>query len=193
MVRPGLRHREQGSALAISLLALAVLVTAGLSWEAFRSARSARATAEGVLRDYAAFAAVQFGRETQARLDSHASAGLNAARHRALGHAGDMAIARSPMRDCDCAPPSATQTMFAVSESGVTFVDGAPLDPLLVPALIADELPARMNPRHSARVLEDGRLLVTSIARQGTRPLPSSTPGTSTTTSITRSPRRARR
>jgi hypothetical protein len=171
MVRPRLRHREQGSALAISLLALAVLVTAGLSWEAFRSARSARATAEGVLRDYAAFAAVQFGRETQARLDSHASAGLNAARHRALGHAGDLAIARSPERDCDCAPPPATQTMFAVSESGVTFVDGAPLDPLLVPALIADELPARMNPRHSARVLEDGRLLVTSIARQGTRPL----------------------
>jgi signal transduction histidine kinase len=61
--------------------------------------------------------------------------------------------------------------MFAVSEGGVTFVDGAPLDPLLVPALIAAELPARLNPRHSARVLEDGRLLVTSIARQGTRPL----------------------
>jgi signal transduction histidine kinase len=169
-MRSDLPGRESGSALAISLLALAVLVTAGLSWEAFRSARSARATAEGVLRDYAGFAAVQFGREAQARLDNHIAAGLSAARHRALQHMGDLAIARSGTRDCDCAPPSATETMFAVSQSGVALVDGAPLDSSLVSALIA-EIPSRTNTRHLARVLDDGRLLATSVARQGTSPL----------------------
>ena len=169
-MRRALSNRDSGSALAISLLALAVLVTAGLSWEAFRSARSARATAEGVLRDYAAFAAVQFGRETQARLDNHAAAGMSAARHRAMEHVGNLAIARSGTRDCDCVPPATTETMFAVSESGVTFIEGAPLDPALVSSLVA-EIPTRTNPRHLARVMDDGRLVVTGIARQGTAPL----------------------
>ena len=106
MRRFGRTARDAGSALAIFLLALAVLVTAGLSWEAFRSARSARATAEGVLRDYASFAAVQFARETQARLDPAAAAGISTARHRAEGHVGS--LRREGARDCDCSPPGAT-------------------------------------------------------------------------------------
>jgi signal transduction histidine kinase len=95
---------------------------------------------------------------------------MSAARHRALGHIGDLAIARSATRDCDCAPPASTKTVFAVSESSVTFVDGAPLDQALISTLVA-EVPTRRNPRPLARVLDDGRLLVTSIARQGTAPL----------------------
>ena len=169
MTRPASRAWDSGSALAISLLGLAVLVTAGLSWEAFRSARSARATAEGVLRDYASFAAVQFGRETQARLELHVSTGLTAARHRATGHAGEIMRAGGA-RDCDCAPPAATQTMFAVTGNGVEVFEGPPLDPSLVSALVA-ELPTRGTPGHSARVLDDGRLLVTGTVRQATPPI----------------------
>ena len=163
MRRFGRTARDAGSALAIFLLALAVLVTAGLSWEAFRSARSARATAEGVLRDYASFAAVQFARETQARLDPAAAAGISAARHRAEGHAGS--LRREGARDCDCSPPGATQTMFVLSESGLTVLDGTALDPSLVSSLKAD-LPQRPSPRHSIRLLDDGRLLVTTAANQ---------------------------
>ena len=133
--------RSSGSPLAIVLLGLAVLVTAGLSWEAFRNARSARATAEGVLRDYASFAAVQFARETQARLDPIAATGLSAVKHRAEGHTGD--LVRPGARDCDCAPPAATQTMFVLSESGPLFVHGPPLDPSLLTSLVA-ELPTRL-------------------------------------------------
>ena len=155
--------RDAGSPLAISLLGLAVLVTAGLSWEAFRSARNARATAEGVLRDYATFAAVQFARESQARLDPAAAAGINAVRHRAEGHVGS--LLREGARDCDCAPPSATETMFVLSEAGVTFTNGTALDPSLVSSLVA-ELPTRRTPRHSIRLLDDGRLLVTAAAKQ---------------------------
>ena len=126
MPRTFTRPWESGSALAISLLGLAVLVTIGLSWEAFRSARNARAAAESVLRDYASFAAVQFGRETQARLDTPISSGLAAVRHRVTGH--EAALARAGERDCDCAPPAATQTMFVVTGDGVKVLDGPPLD-----------------------------------------------------------------
>src|SRR5262245_4040332 len=164
MRRFGRTARDAGAALAILLLALAVLVTAGLSWEAFRSARGARATAEGVLRDYASFAAVQFARETQARLDPAATAGISAARHRAEGHVGS-SLRREGMRDCDCSPPAATQTMFVLSGSGLTVLDGPALDPSLVSSLKA-ELPTRPPPRHSIRLLDDGRLLVTAAANQ---------------------------
>jgi len=165
---PGRIARSSGSPLAIVLLGLAVLVTAGLSWEAFRNARSARATAESVLRDYASFAAVQFARETQARLDPAASAGLSAVRHRAEGHTGD--LVRPGARDCDCAPPAATQTTFILGETGPAFVDGRPLDPALVTSLVA-ELPTRRTIRHSIRVLDDGRLLVTAGAMQQGQPV----------------------
>jgi signal transduction histidine kinase len=160
--------RQSGSTFAISLLGLAVLVTAGLSWEAFRSARGARATAEGVLRDYASFAAVQFGRETQTRLDGPVASGLSAVRHRAMGHVGEMA--RTGARDCDCTPPTATETMFALTENGVGFIEGTPLDPSIVSRLIA-ELPKQPAGRHTARVLDDGRLVVTSVVKLATPPL----------------------
>ncbi len=164
---PGSAARGSGSALAISLLGLAVLVTAGLSWEAFRSARSARATAEGVLRDYASFAAVQFGRESQARLEPQAAAGISAVRHRAEGHLGTMV---RDTRDCECAAPAATQTLFALTAAGVVFNDGPALDASLVNMLVA-ELPTRRLPHQVIRLLDDGRVVVTGLARQSTQPM----------------------
>jgi signal transduction histidine kinase len=165
MARAFARPWESGSALAISLLALAVLVTAGLSWEAYRSARNARATAEGVLRDYASFAAVQFGREAQARLMPSVEAGLAAVRHRAVSHA------RGSVRtgDCDCAPPAATKTMFVVSDGAVTVLEGQPLDAALASELV-DSLPARLSSQHCVRVLDDRRLLVTGVLRLAAPP-----------------------
>ena len=145
------------------LLVLAVIVTAGLSLEAARSARRARATAEGVLRDYASIAAVQFARESQARFDQQMASGVSAARHRAEGHPRDKVQAAG--RECDCAPPSATRTTFAVSPAGVLFTEGEPLDPKLVARLTTDLAPAAGAHRPSLRILDDGNVLVVAGGR----------------------------
>ena len=146
----------------IVLLTLAVLVTAGLSLEAVRSARTARATAEGVLRDYAAIAAVQFARESQARLDSQASTGISAARHRADRHAGE--TVRPGARECDCAPPPGTRTTFVVGPDGLLAIDGDPLEAGLVREISAAITPPVPMSKPAMRVLDDGSLLVTAAA-----------------------------
>jgi signal transduction histidine kinase len=161
--------RPSGSALVIVLLSLAVLVTGGLSLEAVRSARTARTTAEGVLRDYAAIAAVQFARETQARLDTHVSTGLSAARHRLDRHIGD--LVRPGVRECDCAPPDGTETTFAVGRDGLLSVDGEPIDPALAAELSAAVAPPAPMARPSLRLLDDGRVLVTVAAWRQNRPV----------------------
>ena len=154
----------RGPAVVVALLVLAVLVTGGLSFEAVRSARAARATAEGVLRDYASIAAIQFGREVQARLDPLLAQGISAARHTAEEHIG--AVDRPGARNCDCAPPKGTRTLFAVSSRGLAFHDGDPM-----PGGLVDELAARVNPaapmsRPSLRVLDDERVVATAPGRR---------------------------
>jgi signal transduction histidine kinase len=161
--------RRSGPALVIVLLVLAVLVTAGLSLEAVRSARSARATAEGVLRDYATIAAVQFVRESQSQLDGLIQSGLSAARQRADTHAMDHAGQR--MRDCDCTPPAATQTMFAISRTGLVFLDGEPLEPSLVAGIAAAVQPTRGTGRPAVRLIEGDRVLATAWGRRGLEPV----------------------
>jgi signal transduction histidine kinase len=158
-----------GSALVIVLLTLAGLVTGGLSLEAVRSARSARTTAEGVLRDYAAIAAVQFARESQARLDAQISAGLSAARHRIDGHIGE--TTRPGARECDCAPPPETRTMFAIGQDGVLFEQGEPLAPPLAAQLSVGVQPPGRIARPAMRLLDDGTVLVTSAAWRQGRPI----------------------
>jgi len=153
----------------MALLVLAVLVTSGLSLEAVRSARAARATAEGVLRDYASIAAIQFGREVQARLDPLLSQGISAARHRAEEHLG--AVDRPGAGSCDCAPPQGTRTLFAVSARGLAFHDGDPM-----PAGLVDELAARVDPaapmtRPALRVLDDDRVVATAPGRRQGKPV----------------------
>jgi signal transduction histidine kinase len=161
--------RRSGPALVIVLLVLAVLVTAGLSLEAVRSARTARATAEGVLRDYATIAAVQFVRESQSQLDGLIQSGLSAARQRADTHAVDHAGQR--VRDCDCTPPAATRTLFAISRAGLVVLDGDPLEPALVTELAAAVQPTRAAARPAVRLIEGDRLLVTAWGRRGTEPV----------------------
>jgi len=153
----------------IVLLVLAVLVTAGLSLEAVRSARTARATAEGVLRDYATIAAVQFVRESQSQLDGLIQSGLSAARQRADTHAVDHAGQR--MRDCDCTPPAASRTMFAVSRQGLVFLEGEPLEAALVAELAAAVQPTRGTTRYAVRLIDGDGVLATAWGRRGTEPV----------------------
>ena len=155
--------------MVIALLLLAVVVTSGLSWEAVRSARAARATAEGVLRDYASIAAIQFGREVRARLDPQLSQGISAARHAMQQHVGAGTGSRE---GCDCAPPKTTRTMFAVSREGVEFIQGEPM-----PAGLADELadsvasPEPTATRPSLRLLGGNAVVVTAPGRRHLEPV----------------------
>jgi signal transduction histidine kinase len=161
--------RRSGSALVVVLLGLAVLVTAGLSFEAVRSARTARATAEGVLRDYAAIAAVQFAREALARLDVQVGTGLSAARHRVDRHLGD--TVRPGVRECDCDPPAGARTTFAIANGGVLSIEGDPLDPALATEIAAGIRPPVPMARPAIRVLPDGSLIATTAGWHRNRPV----------------------
>ena len=156
--------------MVVVLLALAVLVTAGLSLEAVRSARRARATAEGVLRDYAAIAAVQFARESQTLLDGHIQSGIAAARQRGNSHVADHTGAR--IRECDCSPPAETQTIFVISRTGMVYLDGEPLDAALVDTLARDIVPTRASSmRPATRLIDGNKLLVTAWGRRDGEPV----------------------
>ena len=153
------------SAVVVVLLSLAVIATAALSWEAVSAARQARATAERVLRDYAGFAAAQFVREAEVRLEGRFSSILNAVRHRVEGHPGDGRMPRQNADDCDCPAVERVQTTFAVSRQGPVVVDGQPLARDLIATLgaLVSDLP---RSRASMHVL-DGALAVSAGGRTG--------------------------
>ena len=168
-LRHSARTGTSRSALAVGLLTLTVAVTCALSWEAIASARRARATAEGVLRDYATVTAVQFVREAEHRLDAKLASGLDGARH-ALpgygppGHPERRLRTKSP-EPCQCpAPPSST--LFAVTRTNVTTIQGPALSSQLVDEIRVelDATPAVRRTR-GARLRSDApdRLVVTHL------------------------------
>ena len=136
------------SALVVVLLALIVLVTAALTWEAVASARRARAIAEGVLRDYAIATAVQFARESEARIDATLVTALDGVRHALPGH--DSGSRQAPGDSCKCPAPPAS-VLFRITRAGVTATGGAAPDAALVADLRADlddpGSPQRTRPR----------------------------------------------
>ncbi|MEE8585515.1 MAG: HAMP domain-containing sensor histidine kinase [Acidobacteriota bacterium] len=69
MKKPRRRLRESRPAFLFGLLLLSLVLTAILAYQAVDAARSYRATAESVLRDYAALAAREFVRRTANQLD----------------------------------------------------------------------------------------------------------------------------
>jgi signal transduction histidine kinase len=162
------------SALVVALLTLAVIATGLLSWEAVASARRARATAERVLRDYAGFAAAQFVREVEVRLDARLANTLMAARHAVDAHPPDPGILprqggprmRQPSDDCNCPSSPAVSTTFAVSASGPVDVQGEPLAPPLAAEFAAAVADRDDNGRPSLRILDDGRVVMSAVGRR---------------------------
>ena len=127
-------------------------------------------TAEGVLRDYATIAAVQFARESQSLLDGHIQSGMAAARQRGDSHVADHAGSR--IRDCDCNPPAETETIFVVSATGTVYSEGEPLDATLADALAKEVAPTRSSSmRPASRLLDGHRVLVTAWGRRGVEPV----------------------
>lgn len=160
------------SALVVALLSLAVVATGALSWEAVSSARRARTTAERVLRDYAGFAAAQFVRESETRLEGRIANTMMAARHAVDAHPREPgALPRqSPMSrqadDCNCAPTPALLTTFAISRSGPVDVQGQPLDDAVARELTAGVTARDEGARPHVRPLADGRVVVSAFGRR---------------------------
>ena len=145
----------------VALLTLAVVATSALSWEAVSAARQARSTAERVLHDYAGFAAAQFVREAETRLEGRLAASLAAARHAIEGHPGMRSSGgpgpqlRRPQDDCNCSPAASTLTTFAVSRAGPVYLDGAALDETLAREFAAAVDAAEDLPRALLRLMPD--------------------------------------
>ena len=168
MFRIDHRRLVTRSAAVVALLALAIAATAALSWEAMRSSRLARETAEGVLRDYAAFAAAQFARESEMRLDTRVANSLAAARHKIEGHPNEPpgAMQRKSPDDCDCPAGANVVTTFAVAAGGPVVVEGQPLADDVVAMLRAEVQAGADSLREHVRVLDGGGIIATSFGRR---------------------------
>src|SRR5687767_5215399 len=113
-------HRRSRSTLIVALLTATLGVTALLAYEAQQAARSHRATAENVLRDYAAFAAWEFSRLGRQQLQqqmqrdlSHVQAALDR---------GDLASALAPSHSChQCGDAHLRRTVFYTSLPSTRF------------------------------------------------------------------------
>ena len=107
------------------------------------------------------FAAAQFVRETETRLDGRIVTSLSAARHAIEGHTGMRSsggagpLPRRPQDDCNCPPAASTLTTFAVSSSRPVYLDGAALDDTLVPELAAAVDAADDHRRAQLRFMPD--------------------------------------
>ena len=156
------------SAAVVALLALAIAATAALSWEAVQSSRRARETAEGVLRDYAAFAAAQFARESELRLDARIGSSLGAARHAVEGHKNDPpgSMRRKTPDDCDCPAGANVVTTFAVAAGGPVYLQGQPLAADVVAMLRAEAQAGADSLLEHLRVLDSGGIVATSFGRR---------------------------
>ncbi len=167
MFRIDYRRLVTRSAAVVALLALAITATAALSWEAVSSSQRARETAEGVLRDYAAFAAAQFARESEMRLDARIASSLSAARHEVEGHRNDPpgTMKRKTPDDCDCPAGANVVTTFAVASNGPVFLQGQPLAADVI-AMLRAEAQSAADSREHLRVLDGGGLVATSFGRR---------------------------
>ena len=160
-------RRLSGSGAVLALFSLIVLVTAGLSWEAVRNAGAARAAAQGVLTDYAAFAASMFARETESRLNGHLMGGINAARA-ALARP---ATSSTPpdLTACHCPIPLGFQTAFALYSSGLLIQSGASLDGPSVAVIRDDQTKGTFRDSGHVRVIDGtGRVVLATSARLDT-------------------------
>ncbi len=143
---------RSGSAAAVLLLATLALA-GGLALQAARAARSHRATAEGMLRDYAAVAAWEYVRLSRLWLSFGMSqAGTVILREippppGALPHPNLLRRVLAE-KECDCVSAGFARTVFRVdlTPSPEVIADGEPLTEAtrlaLLAALRADTLPA---------------------------------------------------
>jgi hypothetical protein len=87
-------HNRSRSRLIVVLLVTTLGMTGLLGYEAHQAARSHRASAEGVLRDYAAFAAWELSRQSRQPLLERMNHGIE--KVRTAHRRGDLSLAHGP-------------------------------------------------------------------------------------------------
>ena len=120
-------HRSR-STLIVALLVATLALTAGLAYEAVKAARSHRATAENVLRDYAAFAAWELTRLGRQHLLDAMNHGLTTVRN--AHRRGDLSLATRPSSACPSgcgAHPRVVSAFHAVLPDAQFTFAGAPV------------------------------------------------------------------
>jgi signal transduction histidine kinase len=107
--------RRSRSTLIVTLLIATLALTATLAYEAQQAARSHRAAAENVLRDYAAFAAWEFSRLGRQQLLNSVQQALTRLKT-AMDRGGlEAAVASSPACRSGCGGAHAMRTVFAAA------------------------------------------------------------------------------
>src|SRR5688572_14810418 len=129
--------RKSRSKVIVLLLVATLGMTALLAYEAQQAARSHRATAENVLRDYAAFGAWELSRVGRQQLLSVISTELQEI-HQAVKD-GNLARALTASHACgSCSGVHRMSTVFHAPLPGGEFTfTGAPADPAVVALLQA--------------------------------------------------------
>ena len=115
------------AALLVALLVSTLAMASGLAYEAVRSARSHRATAENVLREYARFAVWELSRLSRRQLFDAFNMKLGELHQRV--HVGGLTAASAALSGGDtCArPPHLRTAFYAPGPSGMLQVAGEPL------------------------------------------------------------------
>jgi signal transduction histidine kinase len=152
----GTAHRRREPAwLAAAVLAVALAVVALLAVQAWLTTRSHRRAAEGALRDYAAFAAWQYGREAVRRLDLATDLVLSHARAARIPVRPDALLepAREAAR-CGCGPLLPARTYFRLDLKDGTAIFGGALPDEALREWLADTLGVEGR----RRTPKDGRL-----------------------------------
>lgn len=139
--------RRSRSAVIVAMLVATLVITAGLAWEAQQAARSHRATAENVLRDYSKIAAWEFARLGKQQLMNAMNTELGQVQ--AAIRSGRMESALGTGKRCasGCPAPHTVLTAFkaSLSDSQFTFT-GAPVDEGVRALLMRVSENGRRNP-----------------------------------------------
>ena len=121
-----LQRRSRSTLIVVLLIATLVLATA-LAYEAHQSARSHRATAESVLRDYAAFATWELSRLSRQQLLTVLGQQLQDVRRKVERDGIDGALNHTPCAS-GCGDAHTMKTVFATPLPGVNLaISGEPL------------------------------------------------------------------
>ncbi|MEX2273118.1 MAG: HAMP domain-containing sensor histidine kinase [Vicinamibacterales bacterium] len=128
------------SGVIVSLLLVTLAVSIAIGWEARRAAAAERRTAEGVLRDYAGFAAAQYVRAASGELHKAAELTIGHVTCATTRNVLATALEPIPPKTCDCGLPiGPLRTVFAPGGDGVWAAAGEPLDDA-VRTLVLDDL-----------------------------------------------------
>ena len=164
------RRGRSRSTFIVVLLFATLALTATLAYEAQQAARSHRATAENVLRDYSTFAVWEFSRIGQQQLLDAMNHGLESVRAARRMDDLNQALAAKTRCPSGCPGTSGLLTAFAATTADLQFsTAGAPLAPA-VRARLTDAVKAGLRDLEnftcpSIAIVESGGSLSTVVWR----------------------------